>query len=65
MSQTPMPDLRLDAHKLIDTLPPSATWDDVMYRIYVRQSIEAGLRDIEAGKTLPVEQVRRDFGLDQ
>ena len=65
MSQTPLSDVRLDAHKIIDTLPSSATWDDVMYRIYVRQSVEAGLKDVAAGRTVPVEQVRRDFGLDK
>ena len=65
MSQAPLSDVRLDAHKLIDTLPSSATWDDVMYRIYVRQSIEAGLTDVVAGNTVPVAQVRRDFGLDK
>ncbi len=65
MSQMPLTDVRTDAHKLIDSLPSSATWDDVMYRIYVRQSIEAGLRDVATGNTVPVEQVRRNFGLDK
>ena len=65
MSQLPMTDVRTDAHKLIDTLPASATWDDVMYRIYVRQSIETGLRDVETGNTVAVAQVRRNFGLDK
>ena len=65
MSQMPLTDLRSDAHKLIDSLPSSATWDDVMYRIYVRQSIETGLRDVETGNTVAVAQVRRNFGLDK
>ena len=46
MSQVPMTDIKENAHKLIDSLPSSATWDDVMYRIYVRQSIESGLKDV-------------------
>ena len=37
--------------------------DDVMDRLYVRQKIEAGLRDVEQGRTLSVEEVRRRFGL--
>lgn len=47
-----------EAHRLIDTLPDEATWDDVMYRLYVRQSVEHGLKDSEAGRVTPVEDVR-------
>jgi len=51
------------AQELVATLPEDASWDDVMYRIYVRQSIEAGLRDSNAERTLSVEEVRRKFDL--
>lgn len=43
---------------LLSTLPEQATWDDVLYEIYVLQSIEAGLADIIAGHTIPAEEVR-------
>lgn len=65
MPETPISDIKADAHKIIDGLPSSATWDDVMYRIYVRQSIEAGLGDVERGDTVPVDEVRRTFGLSE
>jgi predicted transcriptional regulator len=51
------------AHRLLDTLPDSTTWEDLMYRIYVRQAIEEGLRDSDAGQTVDVEEVRKRFGL--
>jgi len=63
MSQMPITDVKADAHKIIDGLPSSATWDDVMYRIYVRQSIESGLKDVAKGNTIPVDDVRKQFGL--
>ena len=63
MSQIPLTDVKADAHKIIDGLPSTATWDDVMYRIYVRQSVESGLKDVEQGNTLPVDEVRKRFGL--
>ena len=63
MSQIPLTDVKADAHKIIDGLPSTATWDDVMYRIYVRQSVESGLKDVEQGNTLPVDDVRKRFGL--
>ena len=34
-----------------------------MYEIYVRQAVEAGLRDSEAGRITDDESVRKSFGL--
>ena len=56
-------DIRADAHKLIDSLPLGSTWDDIMYRIYVRQAIDKGIADAENGDVVPVDEVRRRFGL--
>jgi predicted transcriptional regulator len=55
--------LKEEAHRLVEQLSDTATWDDLMYEIYVRQAIEAGLRDSENGKVTSVEQVRQKFGL--
>ena len=55
--------IKQEAHRLIEQLPETATWDDLMYEIYVRQTIEAGLADSEAGRTLDVKEVRAKFGL--
>ena len=55
--------IKEEAHRLVDRLEDAATWDDLMHEIYVRQSIEAGLADSAAGRTVPVEQVREQFGL--
>jgi len=56
-------DLKDAAHRLIDGLPDGATWDDVMYRVYVRQAVDAGLRDANEGRVVDVSEVRRQFGL--
>ena len=40
-----------------------ATWDDLMYKIYVQQAIEAGLKDSDVGRTMSVGDVRAKFGL--
>ncbi|MCK5193325.1 MAG: hypothetical protein KAQ71_05920 [Desulfobulbaceae bacterium] len=53
------------AYRLLDNLPEQATWDDLMYRIYVRQAIEAGLKDSDAGRTVDVMEVRKKFGLNK
>jgi hypothetical protein len=52
-----------EAHKLIDRLPPDATWDDLMREIYVREAIERGLADSKAGRTKKVKEVRTKYGL--
>lgn len=46
------PDIKAAAHRLVDSLPDSATWDDLAYEVYVRQAIDAGLVDAEAGRLL-------------
>ena len=55
--------IKEQAHQLLDNLPDSATWEDIMYRIYVRQAIEAGVRDSDEGRTVDVKEVRKRFGL--
>jgi hypothetical protein len=52
-----------EAQKLIESMPDNATWDDLMHQIYVRQTIEAGLADSQAGRTTSVETLRAEFGL--
>ncbi|MCP5106304.1 MAG: hypothetical protein GY950_23155 [bacterium] len=52
-----------EARRLVDKLPEESTWDDLMYEIYVRQAVEAGLEDSRAGRTTDVAEVRKKFGL--
>ena len=56
--------IKEEAQRLLEKLPDNATWDDLMYQIYVRQTIEAGLEDSEVGRTIiDVKEVRNKFGL--
>jgi predicted transcriptional regulator len=50
--------IRVEAQNLLKDIPEDATWDDLMYRIYVRQAIEAGIKDSDAGRTIDVKEVR-------
>jgi predicted transcriptional regulator len=47
--------------RIIKRLPDKATWDDVMYEIYVRQKIEEGLKAADEGRLIPHEEVRKRF----
>lgn len=54
-----------DARQLVENLPEGSTWEDLMHEIYVRQTIEAGLADSEAGRVTELNDVRVKFGLPQ
>ncbi|MDS4027352.1 MAG: hypothetical protein RKO25_10265 [Candidatus Contendobacter sp.] len=47
------------AKQVIDRLPEQATWDDILYELYVKQKIEAGLVAAAQGKTVAHEDAKR------
>jgi predicted transcriptional regulator len=48
--------IKPEAQRLLDSLPETATWDDLAYEVYVRQSIEAGLQEADAGRLVDHEE---------
>lgn len=56
--------IKEDALRLVERLPADATWEDLQYEIYVRQAVEVGLKDSREGRTVPLDEVRRQFGLN-
>lgn len=50
-----------EARRLIDRLPEEATWDDIQEEIDLHRAIEEGLKDLDEGRTLTHEEVRRRF----
>lgn len=54
-----------EVRRIADALPDDANWEDVLYEITVRQSVEAGLADARAGRLVPVSEVRRRLGLSE
>ncbi|MHB1557154.1 MAG: hypothetical protein ACYC61_06725 [Isosphaeraceae bacterium] len=59
------PSIKDEARRIVDQLPETASWEDLIYRLYVRQSIESGLKDADEGQVESVEDVRRSFGLPE
>jgi hypothetical protein len=57
------PSIKEAAAKPIEELPESADWDDLMYRIFVRQKIDAELDDLRAGRVHSHASIREEFGL--
>jgi hypothetical protein len=54
-----------EAHRIVERMPPSATWDDLIYAIYVREAVERALADSEACRTKDVRDVRAGYGLSE
>jgi hypothetical protein len=49
--------------ELAERLPDSATWDEVMYEVYVRQKIADGEIAIAEGRTASHSEVKKRFNL--
>jgi predicted transcriptional regulator len=49
------------ARELIEHLPDTATFDDLMYEFYVRQKIEAGLKAVNEGRTVSHDEARKQL----
>lgn len=47
--------------EMLKKLPEQATWDDIMYEIYVRKKIVAGIQAADEGRVVPHEEVKKRF----
>jgi predicted transcriptional regulator len=50
-----------EVRKLLDVLPDGASLEDIQYHLYVRQKIERGLQDVEAGRVLTQQEFERQI----
>ncbi len=55
--------IKQQVYAIADKLPENATWEDVRYQVELRRSIERGVADSDAGRTVPHEEVLREFGI--
>jgi len=62
-TKTP-PTFKATAVRLVRELPDTANWDDLMYQIYARQKMEAGLADLRAGRKHSHASIRKEFGIE-
>jgi predicted transcriptional regulator len=50
-----------EALQLISRLPEEVTWEDIMYRLYVKRKIEEGIKAADEGRTISHDQVKELF----
>lgn len=56
-----MNSIRDEARKLVEQLPDGASWDDLMYQIYVRQKIDAGRKAIAEGRFVTQDELDKQI----
>lgn len=54
-----MVSIKEEAMRIVDSLSPDATWDDLLYAIYVNKKVDAGQADADAGKVVSHQQARK------
>jgi hypothetical protein len=51
---------KAEALHAISELPDDAPLEDIMYRLYVLEKIHQGERDVEAGRTISSEDLKKE-----
>jgi hypothetical protein len=59
----PSTNIKEEARKIIEALPDGATWEDLIYRLYVREAIESGIADADSGRVGDVSILRTEYKL--
>lgn len=57
----PLQTAKQAARQIIELLPDQASWDEIMYQLYVKQKIEMGLSDVRAGRTVSHQEVKAEL----
>ncbi len=55
--------IREAAHKLVDTLPEDATWEDLARLAFEMQRVEEGIADLDAGRYWSSGEIRERLGI--
>jgi predicted transcriptional regulator len=48
-----------EVRQLLEDLPEDASYEDIQYRIYVRQKVENSLAEAERGEVVPHEEASK------
>ena len=56
-----MPDTKKKVIELLDRLPDECTIEEVLYHLYVLDSVEKGIAEADAGRVISHEQVAQEL----
>jgi predicted transcriptional regulator len=49
------------ALEIINSLPDDVAFNELVYQLVFRAHVEEGLRDLDEGRTVPHEEIEREF----
>jgi predicted transcriptional regulator len=58
----PEPTVREQIKRVLEELPPDATFEDAIERLVLLAKIDAGLAELDAGLGVPHDEVKRRLG---
>jgi hypothetical protein len=50
-----------EAKRLIESLPDNASWDDIMYQLYVKKKLSESLKAANEGRVVTHDEVKKRF----
>lgn len=50
-----------EAIETIERLPDNVPLDEIVYRLYVLNKIRQGLKDVDAGRVIPSDELAREI----
>ncbi len=56
-----MQTLKQEVMNAISSLPEATSIDEIMYRLYVIEKVRKGKRAVEDGKTVSVDELKREI----
>lgn len=56
-----MSNVKSAAREVLDRVPDDITWEDLRYQLHVREKIEIGLQQMDAGEVFDDEEVFREL----
>ena len=54
-----MSPVKEEVMRILESLPDDCSYEDVQYRIYLRETVDRGIRDIDAGRVVSQEEAER------
>jgi predicted transcriptional regulator len=54
-----------EAHKLIDSLPETAGWPELIYEAALHRAIDRGMAEADAGQLVSAEALLKEFTLSE
>ena len=57
--------IKEEAHKLVETLPDDATWEDLARLAFEMQRVEEGIADLDSERYWSSDEIREKLGIQR